>query len=151
LSGALPARVYVAGKAEVGSTAPDFELSKLSGARVRLSDLRGHAVIVTFYASWCNPCRDELPLLNTFARAHSRSVRVVGVSYKDLRADARSLQRDLKISFPMLFDPSNRVAKVYGVVGIPQTFYIDREGVIRYRVFGPTTKSAVERRIAKLR
>jgi peroxiredoxin len=147
----MPMGAAVAGKADVGSPAPDFELAKLSGgARVRLSQLRGTPVIVTFYASWCHDCEEALPVLDNAAHDHDGELHVVGVSYRDLHGDARSFQQRLKISFPMLFDEDDDVAAAYGVRAIPQTFFIDANGVIRDRIFGVEKKSQVDQRVAEL-
>ena len=131
-------------KARVGSIAPDFTLKSTGGKRVTLSAWRGRPVVVVFFASWCLPCEEELPVLEQLGRENS-GLEIVGVSYHDLASDSVDFIRRLKVTFPALLDtPDGPVAESYGVRGIPQTIFVDRAGVVRGRVYGETSRKALQ-------
>lgn len=132
------------GRADVGSDAPDFRLTALDGTQRRLSDYRGRAVVLTFVASWCNPCEKEMPLLEDAATEYGDRLQVLAVSYKDLRMDTEAFVERLGVTYPVFPDGESVVAEAYGVRAIPQTFFIDEAGVVRDRVFGITTKRALD-------
>ena len=132
------------GKARTGTEAPDFTLKSTSGASVTLSALRGHPVVIAFFASWCQPCEEELPVLQQFAQADRGRLRVIGVSYQDLPSDTAAFVRRLRVTFPALLeDPSGPVAQRYGIRGIPQTVFVDSRGIVRGRVYGQTSRRAL--------
>jgi cytochrome c biogenesis protein CcmG/thiol:disulfide interchange protein DsbE len=132
-------------KARVGTPAPDFSLPTTDGKTVQLSSLRGKPVVVVFYASWCHPCREELPALDRFVREHPDRLQVVGVSYRDLASDSVDFIRDLGVKFPAVLDePESPVAQRYGVRGIPQTVFVDARGVVRGRIYGETSRRALQ-------
>jgi peroxiredoxin len=138
-------------KARVGSRAPDFSLKTTAGETVRLSGLRGRPVVIVFFASWCHPCEEELPVLERFQREHSGRLTVIGVSYQDLPSDAVSFVRRLRVTFPALVDdPDAPVAQRYGVRGIPQTVFVDGRGVVRGRVYGETSRRTLQPAITDL-
>jgi cytochrome c biogenesis protein CcmG/thiol:disulfide interchange protein DsbE len=138
-------------KARVGSRAPDFSLKTTAGKTVRLSDLRGRPVVIAFFASWCHPCEEELPVLERFQREHAGRLTVIGVSYRDLPSDAVSFVRRLRVTFPALVDePDAPVAQRYGVRGIPQTLFVDARGVVRGRIYGETSRRDLQPAITDL-
>jgi len=117
----------------VGLVAPDFALKSDSGRNVRLSELRGQVVLVNFWASWCNPCRQELPLLNKiFMQYRAAGFTLLAVSVDDNRKNAEGMLKQLALKFPTLFDGNKNVAKLYGVDTMPATLLIDRDGRVRY-------------------
>ena len=136
--------VRAGGRAEIGERAPDFSLPTLDGVEARLSDYRGHAVVVTFFASWCYPCEQEVPLLEAASRRAGDALQVLAVSYEDRPADSAAFLEELGVTFPAFVDPDRSVASTYGVRTIPQTFFIDADGVVRDRVFGITTTDALD-------
>lgn len=126
-----------AGGPLVTKPAPNFELRTLDGGTVSLADLRGRPVVVNFWASWCIPCREEAPLLRDLAREQSADgLAVVGVLFQDREDDARAFRDEYALAFPSLIDPGSGTAINYGVSGVPETFFIDGEGVIRSHVRG---------------
>jgi len=132
-----------ASKARTGTTAPDFTLDSTRGARVTLSALRGRPVVIAFFASWCQPCEEELPVLEQFARDDA-GLRVIGVSFQDLPRDTAAFVDRLHVTFPALVeDPTGPVAQRYGVRGIPQTVFVDGRGIVRGRVYGQTSRKAL--------
>ncbi|GIU87721.1 MAG: hypothetical protein KatS3mg009_2236 [Acidimicrobiia bacterium] len=129
---------------EVGEPLPDFVLEDLDGDPVRLSDLRGRPVVLTFFASWCFPCQEELPVLEEAWRERRDEFTAVAVSYDDLARDSRQFVEDLGVTFPVLLDVDDTVRDRYALRGIPQTFFVDAQGVLRDRVFGITTREALD-------
>lgn len=115
--------------------APDFELRTLTGAPLRLSDLRGGWVIVTFWATWCAPCAEELPALQTLY--DSGVVSVIAVNLREGEETVRPYVDRLGLRFPILLQPTDPVVLDYAVVGLPQTFVITPEGEVVWRGFGP--------------
>jgi cytochrome c biogenesis protein CcmG, thiol:disulfide interchange protein DsbE len=144
--------VVDAGGAEVGSPAPDFVLPALDGdGEVRLSDFRGRPVIVNFWASWCNPCRDEFPLLEEALRDHrADKLAVIGVTYRDIPADSRDFVEEMKATWPQAVDDDRVVADAFGVRSIPITFFVRADGTIAARQFGFTSEAALADPIGKL-
>jgi peroxiredoxin len=124
--------------AELGKPAPDFTLRTLDGKSVSLSSLRGRPVIVNFWASWCNPCRHEFPLLrSTLAKHKLDKLAVVGVSFEDIDSDARAFAKQEHATWPLAVDIDNGLtAKTYGVRSVPTTYFVTPEGVIADQVFG---------------
>ncbi len=130
--------VNVGGPATRGRVAPDFELPSLQGPQVRLSQFRGQVVLVNFWATWCPPCRAEMPSIERLYRAYaSRGLAILAVD--DERAGSavvEGFQRNLVLSFPILLDSSGDVSTLYGVRGLPTTVIVDREGRIASVDFG---------------
>ncbi|NJD27142.1 MAG: TlpA family protein disulfide reductase [Chloroflexi bacterium] len=132
----------------VGRPAPAFDLDTLAGGRLSLAQLRGSAVVLNFWASWCIPCREEAPLLTAADATYGpRGVRVIGVVYQDSADNARDFMRRYGQTYPGLLDPSGRTAIDYGVFGIPETFFIDASGVVRSRQVGALTADDRRRQI----
>jgi cytochrome c biogenesis protein CcmG, thiol:disulfide interchange protein DsbE len=137
---------------EVGSPAPDFSLPALNAnGDVRLADFRGRPVIVNFWASWCNPCREEFPLLQQALRDHrSERLAVIGVTFRDIPDDSRDFVSQMRATWPQAVDDEQSVAKTYGVRSIPLTFFVRADGTIAARVFGFTSEAALADPLAKL-
>ncbi|MGQ0804812.1 MAG: TlpA family protein disulfide reductase [Actinomycetota bacterium] len=146
-----PGRVASAGVAEVGDPAPDFTLSTLDGGTVTLSELKGRPVIVNFWASWCNPCREEFPLLAEALDNHGDAdLAIIGVTYRDIDSDSRAFVDEFGATWPQAVDEDTDVARAFGVRAIPQTFFVDRDGNIAARVFGFSSERALEEPLAKI-
>lgn len=122
-----------------GQPAPDFTLQTLDGGEsVHLADVEAEAVVLNFWASWCVPCRAEHALLAAAARAYEpRGVRFFGVIYNDPPANARAFLDELGASYPSLIDDGTKTAIDYGVYGVPETFVIDAQGIVRFKKAGP--------------
>jgi thiol-disulfide isomerase/thioredoxin len=136
------------GTPEIGTLAPDFVLDDLTGKPVRLSDLRGSVVVINFWASWCDPCREEMPVLQAFYDQYAdRGLVVLGVNatYTDSKTDAISFVEELGLTFPTLFDETGDVGdKLYKVVGLPTSYWIDQEGIIRSYQLGALTEGEMK-------
>jgi peroxiredoxin len=116
-----------------GAAAPDFAAKSSTGRNVRLSELRGQVVLINFWASWCSPCRQELPLLGKiYTQYRSAGFALLAVNVDDNRKDAEGMLKRLDLKFPTLFDGGKNVAKLYGVDTMPATLVIDRDGRVRY-------------------
>ncbi len=120
------------GTARVGDPAPEIAAVGLDGQPVSLSALRGRPVIVNFWASWCVPCRQEIPLLREELAKHAGDgLAIVGVIFKDQEDPAREFATSFSVTWPNALDPDGAVAKAYRVVAPPQTYFIDRKGILR--------------------
>ena len=117
-----------------GKPAPDFEFKSPAGVRGTLSSLRGKAVLVDFWASWCEPCKKELPLLATLARKLApQGVEIILVNIDEVRANADAFLKSVKVTLPIHFDPDGKdVAARYEPPTMPTSFLVDAAGVIRH-------------------
>jgi len=117
--------------------------------RVDLRELRGTPIVLNFWASWCVPCREEAPLLQRgWIRHANAGVLFLGLNMQDVRSDARTFVRTFKQTFPHVRDPTNATARRWGVSGIPETFFIGRDGRIVGHVIGVVTPQQLERGVA---
>jgi peroxiredoxin len=137
-----------------GFQAPDFTLDTLDGGQMTLSDLRGKVVMVNLWASWCPPCRDEMPAIeNVYQTNKTQGLEVlaVNVTNQDSEAAAAAFVREMGLSFPVLLDRHGAVSRRYQLRALPTTFFIDRKGVIRAIVpGGPMSESLIQSKIADL-
>jgi cytochrome c biogenesis protein CcmG, thiol:disulfide interchange protein DsbE len=134
------------GTAKVGEQAPGITATTLDGRSVSLGSLRGRPVIVNFWASWCGPCRDEFPLLkDELARHAADGLAVVGVVYKDDPDPARAFAMSFGSTWPSVIDPDGAIAKAYRMVAPPQSYFIDRAGVLRSIQIGILVASDFDR------
>ena len=139
--------------AAVGKPAPAFDLTALDGGgRVALEQYRGKVVVVNFFASWCVPCREEHPaLVRAWERYRTSDVVLVGVLYQDSVESGREFVRRLGTTWPTAIDDDGRTALGFGVFGIPETFFIGRDGVIAGRHIGPIDEATLVNGIDALR
>ena len=116
-----------------GQTAPDFVLKSATGENLRLSEYRGDVVMINFWATWCGPCRQEMPLLDELYDRYQRvGFNLLGVNIDDDSRRAMAMVNELGISFPVLFDEDKKVSKLYEVEAMPLTLLLDREGTVRH-------------------
>ena len=117
----------------VGQPAPDFALKSASGANLRLSEFRGDVVMINFWATWCGPCRQEMPLLDELYSTYQRvGFNLLGVNIDDDSGKAMNMIAELGVSFPVLFDTRKEVSKLYAVDAMPATIIVDRDGRVRH-------------------
>jgi peroxiredoxin len=115
------------------TVAPDFTLTSRTGDVVTLSELRGQVVMINFWATWCGPCRKEMPLLEELYQRYERlGFTLLGVNVEENSADAEAWLKEMPVSFPILYDPENQVSKIYEVAAMPSTVLIDRNGKMRF-------------------
>lgn len=122
----------------IGDPAPSFRLATLEGGSLALEELAGKVVVLNFWASWCIPCRQEHPVLRRAERDYPDSdVRVVGVVYQDAPRSARRFMERLGGDWTSVLDPGSRTAIDYGVYGVPETFFLARDGTVAKKHIGP--------------
>lgn len=113
--------------------AADFTLKSRSGKNIKLSELRGQVVMINFWASWCGPCRQEMPLLeDLYKKYNALGFTLLGVNVEEDSSKANAYLRDISVSFPILYDTKNTVSKAYNVKAMPSTVMVDRDGNARY-------------------
>ncbi len=119
--------------------APDFGLSNLRGDSVRLSDHKGKVVFLNIWATWCPPCREEMPFMEAlYRRLKGRSFEMLAVSIdRDGEKAVRPFAAKHGLTFPVLLDPDNRTYRLYGLTGVPETFIVDRNGIVVQKIIGP--------------
>ncbi len=116
-----------------GQVAPDFALKSTTGQNLRLSEYRGEVVMINFWATWCGPCRQEMPLLDELYGRYQRvGFNLLGVNIDDDSSRALRMVEELGIHFPVLFDERKEVSRLYNVEAMPATILVDREGYIRH-------------------
>ena len=131
-----------------GKSAPNFELKTQDGQSIHLSDYRGQKVLLNFWASWCPPCKSEIPDLNEFYIEHEKqkmTILSVNMTYSEKnKQTVKSFHHMYKIKYPVLLDQTGNIAKLYGIITIPTSYFIDSNGIIQKRVIGPLEKETIE-------
>ncbi len=129
----------------IGSPAPDFELTDLDGKSHSLSQHRGEVVLLNFWATWCEPCRVEMPAIDKrFQALHDKGFVVLGVDFDEPAAEVRAFRDEVKVTFPLLLDPGGKVQALYRILGYPTSFFIDRQGVVRIMHIGIMDDSQID-------
>jgi peroxiredoxin len=135
-------------RAEVGLPAPDFRLALLQGGEATLSQYRGRPVVINFWASWCAPCRTEIPdILAAWAahRAAGLEVLAVNLTDQEIRRQIQPFVTEMQMTFPILMDERGRVRGSYRLRGVPTTVFVDTAGVVRFINPGPLTSESLTR------
>jgi peroxiredoxin len=132
----------------IGSEAPDFSVQGLNGQQIKLSSLKGRPVMINFWATWCPPCRAEIPtLVQTYADTHKSGdpYEIVGVATQSDQQTIQAFAKEFGINFPILSDAENRITDLYHVLPIPTSFFIDKDGIIRDIQVGPVDRPKLEK------
>ena len=136
----------------VGSgSAPPIVFTTYDGEQIDLADYRGTPVVVNFWASWCNPCRIEQPILEAAWRKHQGDVVFLGLSYLDQEVNARAYMEEFDVTYPNGPDLGSRIYTAYHVQGVPETFFIDAQGNVQGFHVGPIDARTLEQRIQELK
>lgn len=154
----LPPEVNPTGRSvstELGRAAPDFLLQTVDGGELRLSDLRGKPVLVNFWASWCGPCREEMPEIVRVADEQAdNGLTVVAVNLQENDGQVREFADEFGMEFPIVIDRTGEVASAWRIggpiQGIPSSYFVDETGVVRARVFGPMDRDALAENLATI-
>lgn len=128
--------------------APDFSLTGLDGNAIRLSSLKGKVVVLNFWATWCEPCRTEIPAFIQMQRSYdARGLQFVGISMDDSARPVKQFAQQFGINYPIALG-NDRVAQMYGgILGLPVTFVIDRQGRIAFKHTGPVSLTVLEQEV----
>jgi peroxiredoxin len=128
--------------------APDFALETLNGETLRLADYEGQVVLVNFWASWCPPCKEEMPALEAYYQAYKdEGLMVLGVNVKDSEESLEAFLEEYDVSFPVILDHDAKVAGKYNITGLPTSFFVDREGQIIGSWPGMVTQTFLEKNV----
>ncbi len=134
-----------------GHLAPDFEMQYADGRRLRLSDLRGQPVLINFWASWCGPCRVEMPeLIEAYTAHRGERLEVIAVNVQEESAVAQAYAAELGMPFLVVVDSTGDIARRYQVRNLPSSLFIDREGVIRARWMGILSREQLQKHLREI-
>lgn len=120
---------------KVGLKAPDFELETLEGKKVKLSDFAGKKVMLNFWATWCPPCKAEMPHMQKFYEEAGDKIQILAVNI-DPKNNVAGFAEEMNLHFPILLDKNDKVMKMYQILSIPTTYFIDEDGIIRNKFIG---------------
>ena len=145
-----PAGRELVASPSIGLPAPDFTLTSLDGKKVRLSDLRGKIVLINFWATWCAPCRLEMPLIQERAERYSSQLAVLGVNFDEPQDQVQSFVDELGLRFDVLLDPGAQVQDLYQVRGYPTSLFVDEAGIVRFIHIGFLSEEQMDRYLRDL-
>jgi len=135
----------------IGEKAPAVHLSIINEGDITIDNLKGKAVVLNFWATWCPPCKKEMPLLETtYKNYKDKGLIVLGVNYNEDRETITRFVKEMGITFPVALDRDFKVTKAYGVLALPTTFFIDRRGIIRDRYRGEITEEILSSKVLPL-
>jgi peroxiredoxin len=137
----------------VGQPAPDFTLKTLDGQEVTLSDLREQPVMINFWASWCAPCKLEMPILQqayAARRTEGLVILAVNLTAQDTLAEVKTFVAELDLTMPVLLDESGAVSELYRLLGLPTTIFVDGNGVIQRIQLGPMVEAQLDQFVAEI-
>jgi peroxiredoxin len=147
----LTAQTYTSGpQPAIGYAAPDFTLSTLDGKTLSLSELRGTPVVLNFWATWCEPCQRELPALQATAERYADEVQIIGVDQGEPAEIVQTFVDQFGLSYPIAMDADFQVGDQYNLMGMPTTFFIDGDGVIRHLWVGEMNSITLAEGIAEI-
>ena len=136
---------------QVGGPVPDFQITALDGSSMSLGAERGQVVVVNFFASWCDPCRQEAAnLQQSWLDYQDRGVQFFGIAYKDADSKAQAFLDEFDVTYPSTVEPGNHTARAYGLTGVPETFVIDQQGLLARHFLGPITQAQLSQEIDRL-
>ncbi|MFS0645698.1 peroxiredoxin family protein [Siminovitchia sp. 179-K 8D1 HS] len=150
--------IYAEEGLKEGQVPPDFELPSLDGKKIRLSDYKGKKVILNFWATWCPPCKAEMPHMQRFyeTKAGSQNAEIIAVNLtyaervSDKRSKVETFRNEYKLNFPILLDENGDAGNTYRPITIPTTYMIDTNGVIRKKIIGPMDEEIMERLVSEM-
>ncbi|WP_419883987.1 peroxiredoxin family protein [Peribacillus sp. B-H-3] len=141
------------GSMKIGEKAPDFELNTLEGKKVKLSEFKGKKVLINFWATWCEPCKEEMPHLEEFYKKSASDTAVLAINI-DPENDVKGYAGKMGLTFPILLDnqeKSKAVNERYGVAAVPSSFLVDSKGIIRQKFIGAINFDVMKKSIGQLK
>jgi len=130
---AVAVTVFFCSASFAATTAPDFTLKSSTGENIRLAEQRGQVVMLNFWASWCGPCRQEMPLLDNLNKKYGKMGFVLyGINVDEDTEEANKVLQKIKVNYPILFDPESKLSSLYNVDSMPFSVFIDRKGQVRH-------------------
>lgn len=121
----------------VGEKAPDFQLKTIDGQTVKLSDFRGQGVLLNFWASWCGPCKAEMPFIEEANQMHIKGVKILAVNIRETPLVVQKFFEQKNLNFTALLDRKGEITDRYNIVKIPSSYLINKDGVVVKKVIGP--------------
>ena len=134
---------------KTGGVAPDFSLQTLDGERVKLSDFEGKKVILNFWATWCKPCREEMPDLQSIYQESDDDVVILAINM-DAHNDVEGFIDSYSVTFPVLLDENDQISDMYQIISLPTTYFIDEDGTIVQKHLGQITYEQLEEILKKI-
>ena len=129
----------------VGDLAPEFSGTTIDGQTVSLSDLDGKLVVINVFASWCGPCRAETPhLVEIYDELDRDEVEFVGLNLQETPGALQTFKEEFSIEYPLLLNEGGEITDIYSPIGLPTTWFIDQEGIVRFTFSGPLTKESLQ-------
>jgi thiol-disulfide isomerase/thioredoxin len=138
------------GSVSDNSSAPNFSLRDISGKMVNLDNYIGKVIIINFWATWCVPCKEEMPFLEEFSKKNSEDIVMIGIDIGDNVEDVKDFINEFHITYPILLDETGIVATAYHIVGYPTTYFIDATGIIRGKYVGLSTQRVFQQYLLPL-
>lgn len=136
---------------EEESLAPDFTLLSIEDEEVQLSDLRGQAVLINFWATWCGPCRIEMPALQErFERYQEEGLVVLAIDFDEPPEEVEFFSDEFGLTFDVLLDPGGEIQSLYRILGYPTSYFVDPEGIIRVKHIGIMTENQLDAHLAQI-
>lgn len=139
------------GETLIGKTAPDFRLKDIHGKEVGIADMKGKVILLRFWSTRCVSCKEEMPKLEiSYKNLNSKGFEILAVNVEDTLEKALGFAHELNLTYPILIDENQSTANIYKVYGVPTTFFVDKQGVVRERIFGDMDNKAIENIILPL-
>lgn len=136
---------------DIGSLAPDFILESLEGKAIKLSDFRGKkAVVINFWASWCPPCRQEMPVFEEIFQNNKGKVEILGVDLQESPETIRKFLEEIPVTYTLLLDPNSEVKAAYNIFTQPVTYFLDKDGIIIDKKFGFLIEEEIKEKFKKI-
>ena len=134
----------------IGELAPDFTATTLDGVTIRLSEQRGKVVLVNAFATWCGPCLAETPHLVEIYHTNSDELTIVGLNMQENESVVSAYRDQFEITYPLVLDPDGSLTEIYKPIGLPTSWFIDPDGIVRYVHAGPMTADMIQRVIEEV-
>ena len=136
--------------AAIGYIAPDFQLTALDNETIQLAQQQGKPIILNFWATWCGPCRAEMPALQRISAEFQNTALVIGVNQAEQFAPVSDFAAEFGITYPILLDQNNAISRLYRVRSLPTTYFIDSNGVIRDQIIGTASEAVLSSKLENI-